>query len=187
MGLSQEKSITISEFYKMKENTDSVLEYIDGLVYMSPSPSTKHQRISGRLFAKLFNLLEGKQCEVFPAPYDVQLHKDDILDDKVVIPDISVICDKKGIEDNKYVGIPTLIIEVVSPSNQSNDLVIKLNLYMKYGVKEYWIVNPLINTVQIYSLNDNGLYDQIDVAKNIGIVTSKIFNDFIVDIEDLFK
>lgn len=187
MSLPQEKSISIAEFYKIKKTTDSVLEYIDGVVYMSPSPSTKHQRISGKLFAKLFNLLEGNKCEVFSAPYDVQLHKEDIKEDNVVIPDISVICNKEGIEDSKYIGVPTLIIEIVSPSNQSNDLVVKLNLYMQYGVKEYWIVNPMINTVQIYSLNNHGLYDQIDVAKNIGSVNSKLFSDFTVDIENLFE
>lgn len=187
MSLPKEKSITIDEFYKMKESTDNILEYIDGVVYMSPSPSTKHQRILGRLYAKLFNFLEGKECEAFSAPYDVQLHRQDIQDDKVVIPDISIICDKDGIEDNKYIGVPTLIMEILSPSNQSNDLVVKLNLYMKYGVKEYWIINPMINTVQTYSLNSDGLYDQIDVVKNSGIINSSIFNGFTVDIEELFK
>ncbi|MCT8977871.1 Uma2 family endonuclease [Clostridium sp. CX1] len=187
MSLPKEKLITIDEFYKMKESTDNILEYIDGIVYMSPSPSTKHQRISGRLYAKLFNFLEGKEYEAFSAPYDVQLHRQDIQDDKVVIPDISVICDKDGIEDNKYIGVPTLIMEILSPSNQSNDLVVKLNLYMKYGVKEYWIINPMINTVQIYSLNSDGLYDQIDVVKNSGIINSSIFSGFTVDIEELFK
>lgn len=187
MSLPQEKLITIDEFYKMKENTDSILEYIDGVVYMSPSPSTRHQRISGRLYAKLFNFLEGKECEAFSAPYDVQLHREDIEEDRVVIPDISVICDKSGMEDSKYVGVPTLIIEILSPSNQSSDLVVKLNLYMKYGVKEYWIVNPMINTVQTYSLNDEGLYDQIDVVKNSGTIDSKIFTGFTVAVEELFK
>lgn len=187
MSLPEKEFITIDEFYKIKENTDDMLEYIDGIVYMSPSPSTKHQRISGRLYVKLFNFLEGRECEVFSAPYDVQLHSEEVEGDRVVIPDISVICDKTGIEDNKYVGIPTLIMEIVSPSNQSNDLVVKLNLYMKYGVKEYWIVNPIINTVQIYSLNDDGLYDQLDVVKNSGSIASSIFTGFTVDVEELFK
>nr|WP_278331918.1 Uma2 family endonuclease [Clostridium magnum] len=83
--------------------------------------------------------------------------------------------------------MPTFIIEILSPSNQSNDLVVKLNLYMKYGVKEYWIINPMINTVQTYSLNNDGLYDQIDVVKNSGTISSKIFNGFTVDIGELFK
>lgn len=107
MSLAKEKLVTIDEFYNMKEGTDNILEFIDGVVYMSPSPSTKHQRISGRLYVKLFNFLQGKECEVFSAPYDVQLHREDIHEDKVVISDISVICDKSGIEDNKYIGVPT--------------------------------------------------------------------------------
>ncbi|WP_373558584.1 Uma2 family endonuclease [Bacillus sp. FJAT-45350] len=62
---------------------------------------------------------------------------------KIVIPDLSGICDKSGLNENRYVGVPTVIFEIISPSNQSHDLVFKLNLYMEYGVKEYWIVNPL--------------------------------------------
>lgn len=58
---------------------------------------------------------------------------------------------------------------------------------MKYGVKEYWIVNPMLNTVQTYSLNDEGLYDQIDVVKNSGTIDSKIFTGFTVAVEELFK
>jgi Uncharacterized protein conserved in cyanobacteria len=103
---------------------------------MTPSPSTKHQRISSRLHAKLFNFLEGKECEVFPAPFDIELRTaDDDQGDqtektKVVIPDLSVICDKTTLDENKYVGSPELIIEIISPSNQAHDLVKKLNLYM---------------------------------------------------------
>jgi Uma2 family endonuclease len=187
MCLPQEKTITIEEFYRLRKNTDKLSEYIDGFVYISPSPSTAHQRISGKLYAKLFNLLECKECEVFSAPYDIELYKSEIDEKKVVIPDITVICDKKGIEENKFVGVPSLIIEIISPSNQSNDLVIKLNLYMRYGVKEYWIVNSILNTIQIYSLNEDSLYDQIAVIKDKGIISSPMFENFKVDLEELFK
>jgi Uma2 family endonuclease len=187
MSLPQEKTLTLQEFYLLRQTTDKLLEYIDGVVYMSPSPSTKHQRISGKLYTKLFNLLEGKECEVFSAPYDVELYRTDINDRKVVIPDITVICDKKGIEENKFVGVPAFIIEIISPSNQANDLVIKLNLYMKYGVKEYWIVNPILNTIQVFSLNEDMLYDLISVVRDKGIVASTMFEQFKVDAEELFR
>lgn len=187
MSLPQEKPITIEEFYRIKEQSSEILEYIDGLIYMSPSPSTKHQRISGRLYAKLFNLLEGKECEVFSAPYDIQLHSNNIKNDKVVTPDISVICDKEGIEENKYIGVPTIIIEIVSPSNQANDLVIKLNLYMNYGVKEYWIINPILNTIEVYNLDNNGFYVKWAVAKDSGTVESNIIKGFSVNVEEIFK
>jgi Uma2 family endonuclease len=170
----------------MRERSDDLLEYIDGAVYMSPSPSTAHQRISGKLYVKLYNLLVSKGCEVFSAPYDIELHTEEIKEDKVVIPDITVICDKKGFEENKFVGVPTLIVEIVSPSNQANDLVVKLNLYMKYGVQEYWIVNPILNTIQVYYLNSDKLYEQIAAAKDTGIVNSKIIPEFNVELGEIF-
>lgn len=159
---------------------------------ITPSPSTKHQRVSGRLHAQLFNLLEGKACEVFHAPFDIELSKRDHQgenpnDTKVVIPDLTVICDKSKLGENKYVGVPELIIEILSPSNQAHDLVIKLNLYMQYGVKEYWIVNPMLNIVQIYVLNDEGQYRQVDALKETGRADSELLKGFSVDLEALFK
>lgn len=182
------KNIKLSyqDYLKLREKSDNILEYIDGIVYMSPSPSTKHQRISSKLHAKLYNLLEGKNCEVFHAPFDILLKKDDIEGEKLVIPDLSVICDKSGFTDNQYIGIPSLIIEILSPSNQSHDLVTKLNLYMKYGVKEYWIVNPILNTVMLYTLNEDNMYEQSIVKTETGIVKSKLLENFEVDIEQLF-
>nr|WP_282434040.1 Uma2 family endonuclease [Desulfosporosinus lacus] len=163
------------------------------MVYMTQPPSTKHQRISSRLHAKLFNFLEGKECEVFPAPFDIELRTadDDQRDQtekiKVVIPDLSVICDKTKLGENKYVGSPEIIFEIISPANQAHDLVKKLNLYMQYGVKEYWIVNPLLNTVQIYGLNEEGQYHQVEVLKETGIAHSEILKGFSINLEELFK
>ncbi|QQK76151.1 Uma2 family endonuclease [Salicibibacter cibarius] len=68
----------------MREQTDRILEYVDGIVFMSPSPSTRHQQISSRLQAKLFNFLEGGNCEVFSAPYDIKLHRDELADMKTI-------------------------------------------------------------------------------------------------------
>ncbi|MBC2725654.1 MAG: Uma2 family endonuclease [Desulfosporosinus sp.] len=193
MSLTEPQVITMAEYNKLRENSESRFEYIDGIVYMTPSPSTKHQRISSRLHAKLFNFLEGKECEVFPAPFDIELRTaDDNQGDqtektKVVIPDLSVICDKTKLGENKYVGSPELIVEIISPSNQAHDLVKKLSLYMQYGVKEYWIVNPLLNTVQIYGLNEEGQYHQVEVLKETGIAHSEVLEGFSISLEELLK
>ena len=178
--------LSYEAYLELREKSDHILEYIDGIVYMSPSPSTKHQRISSKLHAKLYNILEGKSCEVFHAPFDILLKNDDIEDEKLVIPDLSVVCDKSGFTDNKYIGVPSLIIEILSPSNQSHDLVTKLNIYMKYGVQEYWIVNPILNTVMLYTLNQDRMYEQSIVKTETGIVKSKLLEGFEVDIEELF-
>jgi Uma2 family endonuclease len=186
MKLPKQNLLTLGEFYKLREGTEQLLEYIDGVVFMSPSPSTRHQRISGRLHAQLFNLMDN-ECEVFHAPFDIQLQKENSEDMAVVVPDLSVICDKTGLTEQNYIGVPTMIIEIISPSNQSHDLVFKLNLYLKFGVKEYWIVNPLLNTIQVYTLDQEDQYQQMDVAKEKGTIQSRVLPNFQVVLESLFK
>ena len=187
MKIPKENRMTLEEYYEFRKSNDGLWEYIDGKVYMSPSPSTKHQRISMRLSSQLFHLLDGKSCEVFSAPFDVELKSETMDDTKVVIPDISVICDKSGLGEQKFVGVPTLIIEIVSPSNQSHDLVVKLNLYMQYGVKEYWIVNPLFNMIQVYLLNEDGHYIQTTALKETGKAHSSVIDGFVVQLESCFE
>lgn len=94
MKIPKENRMTLEEYYQFRKSNDGLWEYIDGMVYMSPSPSTKHQRISMRLSSQLFNLLNGKSYEVFSAPFDIELKSETMEDTKIVIPDISVICDK---------------------------------------------------------------------------------------------
>lgn len=188
MSLAQERFVSLEEFYVMREKTDNLLEYIDGVVFMSPSPSTKHQRISSRLHARLFNFLESKksECEVFSAPFDVELRKEGVDEKKIIIPDLSIICEKNGFTENKYIGVPTVIVEILSPSNQSHDLVFKLNLYMQYGVKEYWIINPMLNVIQLYVLDEGGQYQQVDVVRERGVIKSSVLQGFQVQAEELF-
>lgn len=113
--------------------------------------------------------------------------KNEQMDDTaIVVPDLTVVCDQSGLNERNYTGIPTLIIEIVSPPNQSHDLIYKQNLYMQYGVQEYWIVNPILNTVQLYTLDDNKQYRLEDVAKDTGVIRSTVFQAFQVGIEPLF-
>lgn len=100
--LAKNLVVSYDEFLKIKEQSKEILEYIDGVICMSPSPSTKHQRISSKLHAKLFNILEEKSCEVFHAPFHIVLKRDDIEGERLVIPDLCVICDKSGFTENKY-------------------------------------------------------------------------------------
>ena len=100
---------------------DERREIIDGRVYdMGPAPTTRHQLISMRLSAQLFNSLEEKGCQVLPSPLDVRFpagvkENDKIID--VVQPDIVVVCDKKKIDDNGCLGAPDFIAEIISPSS----------------------------------------------------------------------
>lgn len=187
MSLPDDKKISVEAFYKMREETDHLLEYADGIVFMSPSPSTRHQQVSARLQAKLFNFLDGGKCQVFSAPYDIHLYRADLEDTKIFIPDLSVICDEEGLEENKFVGVPEMIVEILSPSNQSHDLVTKMEAYMKYGVKEYWVVNPMLNAIQVYALTDKHVYQQAEILKGEGFIKSSVLRGFQVDLKDIFR
>lgn len=184
--LYQNSPMSIHDYFVLREKSEELLEYIDGMVYMAPSPSTVHQRISRKLLIRFDQFLSGKPCEVFHAPFDIELKIENTEEPKIVIPDLSVICDKSGLTESGYVGAPALIVEILSPSNQSHDLITKLNVYMNAGVKEYWIVNPMLHSVTVYSLNQEKLCEQHDIKTAGGTITSKVLPGFSVDLPEIF-
>lgn len=181
----EEKYISEEEYWNLRDNSDELMEYIDGQVYLLASPSVNHQRVSAKLSFELFAYFKDSHCEVLSAPFDVKLVKKG-LTSKIVIPDISVLCNKDNFTSKRYEGVPALIVEIISPSNQNHDLIKKLNIYEKFGVAEYWIVNPLNMSISIFTLDENGHYNQGEV-KNEGIIKSTLFNDFKIDLDYLFK
>ena len=163
------------------------IEIIDGKIYnMSPAPSRIHQKIIMELSAEIRNYIKANNgsCEVYPAPFDVILKNDDenIEDSKnIVQPDISVICDESKLTDNGCTGSPDMIIEVVSPYNPNNDFIRKLNLYDKYKIKEYWIVNPMKRNILVYKLDDKGSYGMPDIYTFQDTVKVGIYDDLQID------
>jgi Uma2 family endonuclease len=157
MGLVQEKPYyTYADFLEWDESERS--ELMDGEIVMMGAPSTEHQRILRKFITILSNFLEGKPCEVFPAPFAVRLHPSpNNRDDTVFEPDIVVVCDPAKIDKKGCNGAPDLVMEIISPSTASYDKVAKLHHYQKAGVREYWIVEPDSKTVQVCLL-DGGRY-----------------------------
>ena len=150
------------------------IEIINGEAFMMATPSRIHQAISAAITAQLFIFLEGKGCKVYPAPFSVRLFEKDgdapVSVDTVVEPDISVICDKDKLDHRGCRGAPDLVVEILSPSTRRHDRLVKLNLYQRAGVREYWIVDPEYKSVQVFTLNDGYLlphedYGQNDIAK----------------------
>lgn len=173
MALPVEQSrYTFANYLEWDESERTELIY--GEPVMFATPSRIHQRISGGLFGQLWNYLDGKNCEVYAAPFAVRLFEQD--GDKtedvntVVEPDISVVCDHKKLDKNGCKGAPDMVIEILSPSSRRHDRIVKLNLYQRAGVREYWIVNPEEKTVSVLVLDGNHLlpydeYGQTDVIK----------------------
>lgn len=173
MALAAEKTLyTFADILAWEENER--LEIIRGELFMMATPSSAHQRISMELARQIANFLVGKKCRIYPAPFAVRLFEQDGDTpkdvDTVVEPDISVLCDKHKIDKYGCKGAPDLIIEILSSSTRRHDRFVKLGLYQRAGVREYWIVNPEEKAVQVLLLENGYLlhheeYGQTDIAK----------------------
>lgn len=152
MALASTKQYTIEDIYALPEGQRA--ELIDGKLYNMAPPSTSHQRIVFRLSSAINNYIQQKSeaCEVFISPFAVFLNEDDR---NYVEPDISIICDKNKLDDYGCHGAPDWVIEIVSPSTERMDYGIKLFKYRSAGVREYWIINPVNCTVNIFDFESN--------------------------------
>lgn len=170
---------------------DEMVELIKGKVFRSAAaaPRRIHQKISGKVFTKLYNFLEGHSCEVYEAPFDVRLpvkskKNEDI--DTVVQPDICVICDKEKLDDLGCIGAPDLIIEILSPGSNKKELKNKYEVYEESGVKEYWIIHPSEQTVMAYTLAE-GRYIPSRLFTSGDFLRSQSIAGFQLDLEYVFK
>lgn len=185
--LPEIKHVTYDEFVNIDKNTDELLEYIDGILYNQTPPSKTHQIVALNIATEFNIFFKNKACKPFIAPFDIILKNEKEEYPRKVIPDISIICDKIGLSDLNYTGVPTLIVEILSPSNEAHDLVTKMNLYQHFGVNEYWIVNPKIKTVSIYKINEKCFYEQFGVYKNGEEFESATFKDLKINLREIFE
>ena len=158
-------------------------------VIMSPAPSLTHATIIRRLLVIFSNYMDENniKAEVYGDNTDVFLSEE-----AHYMPDVSVVCNPSIVSNGKKVlGAPDLLVEVLSESTMKNDLGLKKDVYEKYGVREYWIVNPWIRRVTVYHLINgkfklNGEYEiSDDEEKNI--IKVSIFKGMTVDLRKVFK
>lgn len=146
----------------LKWQFEERVELIKGKIFkMSPAPSRKHQEISFNLSGMFFNGLKGKKCKAYSAPFDVKLpgkSKEDKEITTVVQPDLCIVCDVSKLEERGCTGAPDLIVEILSPSTSKKDLRDKFSLYEEAGVKEYWVVYPEEETLEVFRLNKDNSY-----------------------------
>jgi Uma2 family endonuclease len=190
MNIAKERaknSYTYADYLKF--SNEERCEIIEGVVYaMSPAPVRKHQEISGNFYALIWNYLKGKSCSVYSAPFDVRLGEknDKFFEIKnVVQPDLSIICDQDKLDDKGCLGTPDWIIEILSPATAKNDLQKKFKLYEKFGVKEYWIVEPNEPYIMVYQL-EHGKYQFIGNYVSTDYLKPKIFKDLEIDLAEVF-
>lgn len=174
-------------------------ELIDGkVVLMSPRPSFNHNRIAENIDFLFRVYLKGKKCITLGDGYDLYLS-----DQNRFVPDFMIVCDRDKIRPDGVYGAPDLVVEVLSPSTAKNDKKHKKDAYEKYGVPEYWIVNPVDKSIEVYRLQngqyvlDNiySIYPDYSLKKMTEEEKSKIitefkchlYDDLIISLDDIFS
>lgn len=172
-------------------------EMLNGkVILMSPRPAVNHNRVIGNIFFAFMGYLRGKTCEPFADGTDVYLTEKDR-----VIPDVMIICKKETIKRKGVFGVPDLIVEVLSPGTEKRDRGYKKDLYEKSGVREYWLVEPETQTVEVYLLKDkkfmlDDVYrifpDYVELSADEqehyqSEVPVSLYDDFSIPLEDIFR
>ncbi len=181
--------VSYEKFKEISEASDSRYEYIDGRIYLLASPAVNHQRVIRKIFGKFISWFDNKDCEPFTSPFDVTLYRREKTAENINIvqPDILVICDQENInEDDRYMGIPELVVEVLSATNKNHDLIRKLELYRTTGIKEYWIVNPFSKEISVYTFSEENI-EEIITFKNKEIIKSAIFEGLQINLNGIFQ
>ncbi|MEQ9299747.1 MAG: Uma2 family endonuclease [Cyclobacteriaceae bacterium] len=167
------------------------VELIRGKIFkMSPAPSRIHQQVSIALSSMVWHHFKNQRCEVFEAPFDVRLNRTKQSDKKsitVVQPDLCVICDPDKIDERGCNGAPDLVVEILSPGNSKKEMKEKFEVYEETGVREYWLVNPLDKNVIIYTLSHNGLYQGQKPVLEDENLTSYIFPEMSIPLDEVFR
>ena len=141
---------------------DERYELFNGNLMMVPAPNMKHQKVLFRLARKLDNFTEEDELgNVYVAPCDVVLSDTD-----VVQPDVLFISRAREhtLTDENVRGAPDLVIEILSPSTADRDLGYKHDLYGRHGVLEYWVVDPMAETVAVHRQRDG----RLELAETFG-------------------
>lgn len=156
-------------------------ELLDGVAYLMSGPRTLHQAVIGSFYVAMTRALRGRTCSVYLSPLDVRLSDHD-----VVQPDLMVVCDRAKITDTHIEGPPRLAVEILSPSSQRHDRVRKLEVYARYGVKEYWIVSTEPPMLEVLVL-DGATYRTVAAHTEVGRVRSPSVPGLELDLSEAFE
>ena len=162
---------------------DERYELLNGNLMMVPAPNRKHQKVLGRLYLKLVNFVEEHGLgEVYVAPFDVVLSDTD-----VVQPDVLFISRAREhtVTDENVRGAPDLVIEILSPSTAERDLGYKHELYSRHGALEYWIVDPMAETIAVHQQGD----ERLELTETFGrrdTLRSGVLEGLHLKLDDIF-
>jgi Uma2 family endonuclease len=162
-------------------------ELIDGEHYVTPSPSTRHQRISGRLHLLIGGWLQDHPIgQLFYAPFDVVFSRFDVVE-----PDLLYVSNERAAEiltAQHVTGAPEIVVEIASPGTRKRDETIKRRLYERSGVSEYWVVDPELDVIRIYRRAGEGFGRPIELSREAcDVLTSTLLPGLELPLERILK
>ena len=179
--LKEKKRVTYNDYLTLPE--EKRYEIMEGELFMVPAPDFYHQIVSGNIEFPLMEFVKKRNLGiVVDAPVDVVLSSEDVLQ-----PDILFITrERRHIITKKNVsGAPDLVIEILSPSTQERDKLVKRDIYSKYGVKEYWIVDPVGKNIEVMTIGSKG-YTLHAIFLNDEVLTSPLIQGFSLPLKEVF-
>ena len=158
--------LTAADYDQMVCDDHLRYELLDGVLVTSPRSDSTHSRVHFNLAGDIRHALRGqKRCQGFN---ELELQ---INDDTILIPDIMIIYGQDQLTKQRYLGVPLIVIEILSPSSMRIDLVYKLNTYQALGVSEYWIVDPELGAITLHdfaNVTTTRLHDQ-DTIRSLAV------------------
>lgn len=177
------KPVTYTEYRALDTDDHFLYELINGELVQKSAPSPEHQRILRNLAFKVHQfVVANKLGEVLFAPVDVFID-----DNNAPQPDLMFIAAKNAhfITNDGVFGAPDLVVEIISPSSITRDRVEKQRLYHRFGIAEYWIVDPQNKSIEVYTHTSSG-YEVHAFAAGKGKVISKVLTGLEVSLFDIF-
>jgi Uma2 family endonuclease len=179
---TQTKPVTYDDYRTLPDDGNQY-QIIEGELNMSPSPNSLHQVILGKLFTLTNDYVEKNNLgTMILAPLDVVLSMTD-----VVQPDLMYISSGREdiIAENNIVEAPDLVVEILSPATKTMDRTNKKSLYQRYGAKEYWIVDPLAQTIEQFILQEEK-FELNDSLNSSEVLTSSAIEGFTLPVGKVF-
>ena len=147
---------SVEQYLKLTDQTNRLIEYTDGVIEVLPMPTKYHQAISKLLFLALLAFVQRRGGDVFYAPLRVQVRPGKFRE-----PDLLLVLDKDDprAQDEFWLGAD-LVMEIVSPDKPKRAIEEKPRDYAEAGIPEYWIVNPLDQTISVLVLQGDSYATQ---------------------------
>ena len=161
-------------------------EIIDGELFVTAAPFIRHQRLVQRLGSAIQAFLDDHPLgEVLPAPCAVVLSAADVVE-----PDLLFVSAARShiVGEREIRGAPDLVVEILSDSTRRTDEVVKRNLYGRAGVREYWVIDPVMNAVTIYRQGDTGFHRPQELtARSADELSTPLLPGFSIPLAQLFR